>query len=272
MTLFIRFIKLPIILTLILITALFSAIIFGGGCCIHQIAGRIETITMSDEARLAAELQKHSLSIHRIDKEGERQFVGSGSYIEYEGKPHVLTAYHVWEYTIDNDNDDGEECIPVCYRKDCSCVTELSESESAHSEDWALIELPAEFAGATYALLGNANSLEPIGEPIFITGNPNGKHLYLFGHIAGYSTLPSEPFTHYTLQTYGYYGASGGGVYNSDGELIGVLEAIAMRVTNALGFPIPIEDPNIVYVVPIVEIEELFERRRVRDIFIDFPI
>ena len=268
MTLFTKLFKLPIVLFLILTMTLFGAITFGGGCCTHRIPEQITTsLTTSDDAKLAEQLQRHSLAIYKTDRNTRDNFVGSGNYIRHKGSPHVLTAYHVWEYAVAASED-----VSICYGLDeCAIVGNDSKVAVSPGEDWALIKLPEKLDGATYAKLGDPDTLEPIGEKIFITGYPSGTHLYLFGHIAGYSMLPGEMFDHYTLQTYAYFGASGGGVYNSDGELIGIVEALAVRITGAFGPPVRIENPNIIYSAPIVEMEEIFEKRNLREFISDLP-
>ena len=84
-----------------------------------------------------------------------------------------------------------------------------------------------------------------IGEKIYYSGFPNDSGLLTIkGHISGYT------YDKFLLQSYAWNGASGSGIFNLNGELIGVLSAIQVSYDG--------EDfgliHSIVYAIPIAEI------------------
>lgn len=217
--------------------------IFSNGCCHHLVNSHIG-LTIPEQ------ISKHFISIKVIDpRTGINTVVGSGVYIELDGKPQVITAYHVWGLLSFISK---LECVSACYKNECACIEPDAIWVGSIDEDWAIVELPYQLIGSVPATLNT--ELQPIGAPVFAAGNPNGLAVVTHGMIAGYSILMEEPFPHYLVDGYAWFGSSGGGVFDSQGRLIGIMEAIDVFHI-AEGSP----NPNIYYVVPLREMGPLMD-------------
>tara|TARA_Y100000310_G_scaffold217314_1_gene218383 strand:+ start:1298 stop:2035 length:738 start_codon:yes stop_codon:yes gene_type:complete len=193
---------------------------------------------------------KHSLDF-RMPSMGNLRTVGGGTFIKHKGVPYALTANHVWNALVEKDESG---CIAVCHEDDCVCVSEEDCVSNNETEDWALIRLPRKIDDTTPAKMSTRT--RPIGTATYIVGCPDGVALMVtHGIIAAYISTTSEPFPHYMVDGYAYYGSSGGGLFTRRGVLIGIVTAIPARVGVVLGFPFPIENPNLVIVTPLAEVD-----------------
>ena len=160
------------------------------------------------------------------------QGAGSGVIISEDG--FILTCHHVIDstasITVTLKNGEQHEARVV---------------GSYEEGDLAVIKIEAE--GLTPAVLGNSSELV-VGSPVVAIGNPLGQ---LGGTVtAGYiSALERELIidesTYVLLQTDAAIngGNSGGGLFNANGELIGLVNAKAQDIgVEGLGFAIPIDD------------------------------
>ena len=76
--------------------------------------------------------------------------------------------------------------------------------------------------------------IAPVGSSITYSGHPSWHNLLSFrGQVAGYELIPDKG-QQIILQTYGYFGSSGSGVYDTDGYLVGILWGIDLEY--CLGF------------------------------------
>ena len=88
-----------------------------------------------------------------------------------------------------------------------------------------------------------------IGTDIVYSGHPSWHKLMSFeGRIVGYEQDP-QAGTQIIVNTYGWFGCSGSGIYNTDGELIGILYGVDVQY--AFGAQI---QENMIWVAPIKNI------------------
>ena len=167
---------------------------------------------------------------------------GSGSYVTVNRRRIVVTAAHV----VDTTNDvtvigrGGEEVSgSVVYR-------------DPHY-DFAIISVPEMTSRRPVRVTRERSAVEDlIGKTVTYTGFPNRHDLLTIkGTISG--TLRGF----WILQSYAWMGASGSGVFDSSGDLIGVVTGVDVG-SSGLGYQI-IE--TIVWVTPMtnINLEEIVE-------------
>lgn len=88
-------------------------------------------------------------------------------------------------------------------------------SVNANIDRWATIDL---------------TDTMPIGEPLFIFGNPGPFHdLFRLGYVAGtYQTASmfGDPVSYHMIDLNGWYGDSGAALFNSQCEIIAIVSAL----------------------------------------------
>lgn len=108
--------------------------------------------------------------------------------------------------------------------------------KSSEAQDLALLEtvVPSSRDGASVRL---ARQHPRLGEPITVIGCPDGEERFLsHGIISG---LLKQDSGHYRYVTDAalYYGNSGGGVFNSRNELLGIAVELKLIISDFLGMP-----------------------------------
>ncbi len=140
---------------------------------------------------------------------------GTGVYVKYESSVYVLTAAHMVSEGCDM------VLVYTPYEESTSCLDVVYFDEQL---DIALLEIDEPLLTAEAVALDNSLNMSkhyPIGQRIYYTGYPNDSgRLTIKGQIAGY--------THdkFLLQSYAWHGASGSGIFNTRGDLIGIVSAI----------------------------------------------
>ena len=159
--------------------------------------------------------------------------VGTGTAFKYKGHTIVITAAHVidgppWVVGIESL---GEATVAQVVYYD------------AHN-DLAVL-LPYSFSDLKPVRL---KMIKPasikIGQNTLYSGYPNDEAMYT---IKGYISAINREGNYY-MHSYAWRGASGSGVFDEYGRLIGVLTAVGVG-TDVLGTPAAIED--VVHIVPI---------------------
>ena len=233
-----------VLVALLSIMMMFSSAL-SVGCCHHRVNPDLGF-------NIPEQISSHLLSIQIQDSHtGDKYPVGSGTYIELDGSPYVLTAFHVWgviPIIVENNT------AVACYTHD-NCVELVVAPPMAYDpgEDWAIVSMPSAIDGMSPAPISNKQAR--LGEEVWAAGHPDSIRTVVHGTIAGHTTLPGEPFMHYIVDGYAYFGSSGGGLFNAKGELIGIMEAIDVFMNYETLERTP--NPNLFYCVPVLEIPEL---------------
>jgi len=163
---------------------------------------------------------------------------GSGTIVQYKDLTLVLTARHVAdgligaEYLISNDEE----------QRTASLIYQSQE------HDIAVLVLKKEFYHIKPMSWKPAKNYD-IGTDIVYSGHPSWHKLMSFsGRIVGYEEVAGSG-TQLIVNTYGWFGCSGSGVYNTDGEIVGILYGV--EVQYAFGAQI---QENMIWVAPIKNI------------------
>ena len=194
----------------------------------------VAALTQNSVVEIRTESVSNSLFLRQFVTEG----AGSGVIIYEDG--YIVTNNHVIE---------DARSILVALHDGTTYEAQLVASDS--KMDIGVIKIEA--SGLTPAILGDSDSLS-VGEPVVAVGNPLGQ---LGGTVTNgiVSALDREIILNNEhrnlLQTNAAInpGNSGGGLFNADGELIGIVVAKSSgEDVEGLGFAIPINDAK-----PIIE-------------------
>jgi len=160
---------------------------------------------------------------------------GSGTVVQYKDLTLVFTAKHVadgrlgQEYLINKDIE----------QRNATLIYQSKE------HDIAILIVPSGFERIK-AMNWNPASKYDIGTDIIYSGHPSWHKLMSFnGRIVGYEEIAGAG-TQIIVNTYGWFGCSGSGVYNKKGELIGILYGVDVQY--AYGTQI---QENMIWVAPI---------------------
>jgi S1-C subfamily serine protease len=163
---------------------------------------------------------------------------GSGTVVEYRDLTLVLTAKHVADgrigtnYLISTENEQRMSTL-------------VYQSEE---HDVAVLILQNDFYHLKPMTWKPAKKYD-IGTDIVYSGHPSWHKLMSFqGRIVGYEQDPAAG-TQIIVNTYGWFGCSGSGIYNTDGELVGILYGVDVQY--AYGAQI---QENMIWVAPIKNI------------------
>jgi|TARA_A200000159_G_C7326553_1_gene341235 S1-C subfamily serine protease len=179
---------------------------------------------------------------------------GSGTLVQYKDLTLVLTAKHVADgvvgstYLIARENE----------QRNSTLVYQSKE------HDIAVLLLQSSFKYAKPMPWKPTKNYD-IGTDIIYSGHPSWHKLMSFeGRIVGYEQDPKAG-TQLIVNTYGWFGCSGSGIYNTDGELIGILYGVDVQYT----FGVQIQE-NMIWVAPIKNINiddsiEAFCRGSIKD-------
>ena len=161
---------------------------------------------------------------------------GSGFVISDDG--YILTNYHVIE-----DAYNGGYEVKVMFYDGSTYTAEIMGYE--RNNDIAVLKIDAE--GLDAASLGTSDSLY-VGDTVYAVGNPLGELNYSMtsGMVSATDrliTTEEGTMTMFQFDAAVNEGNSGGPVYNTSGQVVGVVTAKSNEDgTEGLGFAIPIDD------------------------------
>tara|TARA_Y100000592_G_scaffold100772_1_gene182690 strand:- start:1885 stop:2646 length:762 start_codon:yes stop_codon:yes gene_type:complete len=163
---------------------------------------------------------------------------GSGTVVEYKDLTLVITARHVADGVIGSTYliaQEGEQRSSV-----------LIYQSKEHDIAVLVVQTPFRYIKP---MAWNPTKKYNIGTDIVYSGHPSWHKLMSFrGRIVGYEQDP-EAGTQLIVNTYGWFGCSGSGIYNTSGELIGILYGVDVQY--AYGAQI---QENMIWVAPIKNI------------------
>ena len=175
----------------------------------------------------------------KVVRSGSRAGHGSGAVVNYKGLTLIFTAQHVADGIL------GGVYYAIGPGEIKECV--LVYSDSLH--DIAILFVTEDFDFVKPLKYSPRKDIVAVGEEITYSGYPSDHKLMTFrGRVAGYEIL-SDAGTQILLHTHGWFGCSGALVYDSEGNIIGILWGIdvehvrATEIDQAIG--------NLMWVSPI---------------------
>lgn len=163
---------------------------------------------------------------------------GTGFIVSENG--YIVTNYHVVEYAYS-----GGQGLTVMLHDGSSYAAEIVGVEE--SNDIAVLKIDA--ANLAAATIGDSDSLT-VGDTVYAVGNPLGELEFSMttGHVSALDRVikteeSSDSINMFQLDAAVNSGNSGGPVYNTRGEVIGVVTAkYSDTGVEGIGFAIPIND------------------------------
>ena len=177
-----------------------------------------EAIIIKAKERLALEQKLQRCNVMIFNRSEGSQ--GSGTTIEYKGKYYILSAGHMQPNATDEIVlvENGTEICDLVRVKSDYTLNNLSEGESWESgKDLVLLKPKnSEFFPQEYIKLADEEPLTP--SSIYHVGNPSGVE-DLLSDCRVITYRGNFMYFHGTNT----YGSSGCGMYNLEGELVGIL-------------------------------------------------
>lgn len=181
----------------------------------------------------------------KVMKSGARSGHGSGALVSYRGMTIVFTAQHVADGML------GSTYYALKGGEIKEAV--LIYSDALH--DISLLYLLEEFDSAKPIKYSPREDILEVGEEITYSGFPSDHKLMTFrGRVAGYEVL-SDAGMQILLHTHGWFGCSGSLVYDSSGDVVGILWGIDVEHAPSGGHQVI---GNLMWVSPIQNLNMKF--------------
>jgi S1-C subfamily serine protease len=202
---------------------------------------------------MANDLREHSVVIEVFTDDNGWQKIGSGTLIKVNRTPNILTAWHVaaaaFEYNMRACPvlEERTKCVEVLW----PWMTDIGNANLYG--DWALFQLVDKPDGMTPARFRQKPAV--VGEEVMILASPASSEGSLStGVISGYRWSDWATFDYLIMSdAFAFFGSSGGGMYDRNGYLIGVVVALAAPGD----FPLP----HMNYSVPAAEIRDYLDKQ-----------
>lgn len=199
-------------------------------------SGDYQTISINDSLT-RTEKRVRSAAVKITDGQGH----GSGAIVNYYDLSLVLTAQHVanglpgTRYYVINGNT-WEEAL-------------LIYSDPVH--DIAVLYLRAEGALAERGMkYSPRKDLLEVGGAITYSGHPSWHSLMTYrGYVAGVEAIPGSG-VQLLLNTYGWFGCSGSVIYDTNGDIVGILWGVDIE-----RYPDLQVQENMIWVSPIQNLD-----------------
>ncbi len=164
---------------------------------------------------------------------------GSGTVVKYKDVTLILTAKHVTDGRI------GMDYLVATEKEQRDAVLVYQSKQ----HDVAVLVLNNEFRYLK-PMDWKPTKTYDIGMDIVYSGHPSWHKLMSFeGRIVGYEQ-DSAAGTQLIVNTYGWFGCSGSGIYNTDGELVGILYGVDVQYVQGIQI-----QENMIWVAPIKNID-----------------
>ncbi|MCF0136804.1 MAG: trypsin-like peptidase domain-containing protein [Oscillospiraceae bacterium] len=163
---------------------------------------------------------------------------GSGFVVTADG--YIVTNYHVIEYAYE-----GKTTVTVMFKDGTAYEAAIVGVEP--DNDIAVLKIDA--SGLVPASVGDSSSIK-VGDTVYAIGNPLGELDFSMttGSVSALDRSISTEVSDVAINMFQFdaavnSGNSGGPVYNTSGQVIGIVTAkSAVDGTEGLGFAIPIND------------------------------
>ena len=169
---------------------------------------------------------------------GTSQDVSAGSGFIISNDGYILTNYHVVEMAYNHN-------LPIVVAINDGSEYEAQVIGFETNNDVAIIKIEA--TGLNPAIIANSDLIN-VGQTVYAVGNPFGELVYTMtdGIVSARDrevSVEGKTINTFQISAAVNSGNSGGPVYNSNGEVIGIVTAKPMRNSvEGIGFAIPIND------------------------------
>jgi serine protease Do len=197
-----------------------GCVLLGWYPCESQVAPPATTV-----AALYKQASPSVVLIEIYDSKGEVSAKGSGFLVSPEGA--ILTNYHVVAHT--------KRATVRLANEDAYGTVEVIEIDKR--KDIALIKIKG--FGLPFLKLGRSQDVE-VGETVYSLSNPLGvfQNTLNEGIVSG--IRPGDGYKYFQISAAISHGSSGGPIFNSKGEVIGIAVATIEEGQN-LNFAVPID-------------------------------
>jgi len=199
---------------------MYRLLVFLGALCVAASAygqsptPQIKTSDVADSRLTSIEKKARAAAVKVIDNhEGGH---GSGTVVTYKDVQLVITANHVTPKIVGTMYE-----IERGFEKRRAYVI-----YSNPLQDIAVLYLPTKFKKVEPLKFKPAANLPDISEELAYSGFPSDHQIIsVRGRVAGYERPPPMGIQ-IIIHTYGWFGSSGSGVFNSKGEMVGIIWGI----------------------------------------------
>ena len=203
---------------------------------IAQPAGDFQTVSI-EEGLNKNEKKVREAAVKITDGYGH----GSGSIIKYYDMQLVLTAQHVASGRI------GSEYLVINGSTLDKAILVYADPLHDIAVLWMRPNNLLEGRGLKYS---PREELAPIGAAITYSGHPSWHSLMTYrGYVAGVETLPGAG-PQLMLNTYGWFGCSGSVIYDTSGDIVGILWGVDIETRPDLQV-----QENMIWVSPIQNLD-----------------
>jgi S1-C subfamily serine protease len=175
-------------------------------------SSQYRTIEVKSSSISTAERNVRSAAVEILTEIGH----GSGSLVRYRGTQFVITAQHIAS---------GESGTRYIIQKE----KEIQSGALVYSDltnDIAILWLENEFESVEPMRFSITKSIPDVGEEITYSGYPSSHEIMTYrGRVAGFEEIEGVG-KQILLHTFGWFGCSGSVVFNSRGNIVGVLWGI----------------------------------------------
>ena len=215
---------------LLIIAALF---ISSSSFATDDISSQYRTIEVRSSSISSVERNVRDAAVYILTGSGH----GSGSLIKYKGTQFIITAQHVASGEIGSD---------YIVKKEKE-VQSASLIYSDLTNDIAVLWLKKEFESIDPMRFSTKKTIPGVGEEITYSGYPSSHDIMTYrGRVAGFESIPMAG-NQILLHTFGWFGCSGSVVFDTGGNIVGILWGI--DVLNG----IPVE--SMIWVSPIQNLD-----------------
>jgi len=209
-------------------------------------AENVSTSISNRTRKVAIDSRNSSVLVVTLDYTNGNLSVASGTYITYNGKYFIMTAAHaisrgVVSIVTENGVVRSKKIVYISKEHDYGFfeVDEISD------------RIPIDIMKRVPSAKQWEKRLEVLDTTIY-TGYPNSTGpLTVEGKIMGFAENV------FFMNTYGWSGASGSGVFSEEGDLIGIISAL--EVGQFMGLPEPLQNSVIVKPTYLVDWAIVFE-------------
>lgn len=170
-----------------------------------------------------AEKILHSAASIIMETESGERYIGSGTFVNTTRGIGIITAKHV-VMGIRGERYQLKACAYI-YPENCTYLIgdPAYSDEGGQANDWLFYQITHYPLSVSPAIV--RKKVPRIGEKVYLVSRPHaGIPWVSVGNISYIWFI--DRYDVFAVDGFAFFGSSGGGVYNSDGEMVGLISAI----------------------------------------------